>query len=224
MKTRYAIVCGSRSGSTYLCELLRSTNRCGNPQEFFNPALVSDYKRQLKLSQSADLMTYKHKVMNQFATANSVFGVKIVGCSEQLELFTASGLQPTHWIWLEREDKILQAISRYKAWKTNRWHKRIGDSYPAVEYSQKDIQWCLDEIYKEEEFFADFFSDKDHIKISYELDLCAEPDQTILACLAHMDINIDEIPELKSESVIVRNDEAETWKEWFIRDTHFENY
>ena len=62
---KYAILCGSRTGSSYLCNLLRSTNRCGKPSEFFNLEL--------------DFPSCKHKLIKKYKTENEVFGVKIVG-------------------------------------------------------------------------------------------------------------------------------------------------
>ena len=48
MKAKYAILCSSRSGSTHLCDLLKSTNRAGNPEEFFNKSLDFNHLRKGK--------------------------------------------------------------------------------------------------------------------------------------------------------------------------------
>jgi len=224
MKKKYAIRCGSRTGSTLLCELLRSTNRCGQPQEYANPELVSDYVREVGLDQSAGIAEYRNKLFNKKSTENEVFGIKVVGTTAQTDIFNEMDIKPTHWIRLHREDKILQAISRFKAWKTNIWHRGTKTKVPLVTYSFNDIDWCLREIEKEEAYFDEFFKDKDHISISYELDLLEEPEQTATACLVHMGISIDELPEFKPVGEIHRDEVSYEMRERYLKDVTRANY
>lgn len=224
MRKKYAIRCGSRTGSTLLCELLRSTNRCGFPREYANPELVNSYMQEVGLPQTASLQEYRNKLFNKRSTENEVFGIKVVGLIAQTRIFNQMEINPTHWIRIHREDKVLQAVSRYKAWKTNIWHRGAKTNAPLVPYSFSDIDWCLKEIIEEEAHFDDFFADKDHISISYEYDLVEEPEQTAVACLIHMGISIDELPEFKTASTIHRDDNSYTMRDKYLRDVVFADY
>jgi len=188
MKSKYAIVCGSRSGSTFLCDLLRSTIRAGNPQEFFNLDLRDGF---------AEMGTgkgYVDGVINGTKTENEVFGAKIVGF-DQWNAAANSPLQFTDFIWLDRGNKVAQAISRFKSWKTNTWHTNKPLD---VKYSFKDIKWCYDEIKKEDKFYQEFFSKNNHLKVSYEQDLISNKDQTVKCILNHLNVNSNELPKLES--------------------------
>lgn len=205
MKAKYAIVCGSRSGSTLLCDLLKSTKRAGDPQEFFNEDLIKDFK---KLDKGKG---YKDGIINGTKTENEVFGVKVVGF-DQWKNFKESNLNLTHYVYLERENKIAQAISRYKSWKTNKWH---SNKPLDVEYSFEDIKWCYEEILKEDEFFKNFFQGQDHQRISYEKDLLNNKEQTIRCILNHLDVNNNDLPSLKTERVKIANFESKKMEKKF---------
>lgn len=171
---KYAIVCGSRSGSTYLCKLLNSTNRCGRPEEYFNA--------DLRYTQD------RHELLKMYKTENDVFGVKIVGLSQWAN-YLSSQLQISHWIWLRRDDEVLQAISRYIAYTTNGWHRDVEP--PA--YSFSGIQWCLEEIRTENQFYQKMFEDTECLELSYERDVCDNPITTITSILTYLNINLEEL-------------------------------
>jgi len=198
---KFAIICGSRTGSTYLCDMLSSTNRCGFPKEFFN--------KSMKFGDN------KHEWIRKFQTENSVFGVKIVGF-DQLRAFFDSNMQVNYLIWLYREDSILQAISRYIAYKTNGWHKKRE----RPEYSYEGIKWCLEEVEKENQFFEEYFEDKNHLKLSYEIDICDGIGQSVVSILQYMNITTEELPRIKS----VRKTTEEGNNEWKVRFNEEQEY
>lgn len=207
MKSKYAIVCGSRSGSTYLCDLLKSTKRSGDPQEFFNKDLREEFEKLNKKG-------YVDGIVNGTKTENDVFGVKIVGF-DQWDEFQKSTLTLTHYVWLDRSNKVAQAVSRYKSWKTNTWHTNESID---IEYSYDDIKWCYEEILREDEFYSKLFSEIDHVKVSYEKDLIANKDQTIRCILSHLGVNNNELPPLKSERVKIANFESKKMEKRFLEE------
>jgi len=210
---KYAVMCGSRSGSSYLCDLLKSTNRCGNPNEYFNPELKDSWMEKFGYKPS-----YVDRLINKTKTENDVFGVKIVGVKDQLETYNNSILNLSHWIWLRRENQILQAISRYRAWETGIWHMKHPNHKKTVEYNKGGIQWCLDEIRSEEKFYEEYFNDKDHIEIWYEDDLVDAPEQTVVSILSYLKISTEEIPVLKTTQIISRDKISEEWQNRFTSD------
>ncbi len=210
MKSKYAIVCGSRSGSTYLCDLLKSTNRAGDPKEYFNPDFNFDYLRNNK--------GFIDSIINVSKTENDVFGVKIVG-KQQLSRYEKSSLEITHCIYLVRSDSIDQAISRYKAWKTNIWHFKNGmTTMPDINYSYDGIKWCLDEVIEENKFYKTLLDGTNYLEVVYEDDLLENPSQTIVCILEHLGISIDELPELQSTQIIFRNEQSKQWKSRFKKE------
>lgn len=216
MKSKYAIVCGSRSGSTYLCDLLKSTNRAGDPKEYFNTDLNFDYLRNGK--------GFIDSIINGTKTENEVFGIKIVG-KQQLSKYEKSTLEITHCIYLVRNDSIDQAISRYKAWRTGIWHFNNGiTTMPDINYSYDGIKWCLDEIIEENNFYRTLLDGTDYLEVVYENDLLENSAQTIVCILEHLGISIDELPELKSTQIISRNNQSKQWKLKFMKELKERKY
>jgi LPS sulfotransferase NodH len=119
----YTILTTPRSGSTFLCATLQSTQIAGLPTEHLRqPAVVLsnycnfDYLRYLQL-----MMSYK-------VTSNNVFGTKIISHflqNFQTSKFNIDELFEKHFskfIYLIRKDKIAQAVSIFLAQTTNTWH------------------------------------------------------------------------------------------------------
>jgi LPS sulfotransferase NodH len=194
---KYAIVCGSRSGSTYLCDLLSSTNRCGKPQEFCNPDMGYGKDR--------------HKWIREYTTENDVFGIKVVGIRQWANFRVSSQLVVNRCIYLYREDAILQAISRYIAFTTNGWHRKTE----RPEFSYEGIKWCLDEVIEENQFFGRMASKFNWLTISYEEDLCKYPEQTVVSILSDLNISLDDLPAIKP-SEDYKKENNEDWKRKFI--------
>lgn len=204
MKSKYAIVCSSRSGSTLLCDLLKSTNRAGDPQEFFNEDIRCKFEKYNKKG-------YADGIIKATKTENDVFGVKLVGF-DQWAAFNKNPMNLTHYIWLHRENQVAQAVSRYKSWKTNKWHT---DKPIEVAYSFEDIRWCYEDILREGLACEIFFSNNDHIKVSYEKDLLANKDQTIRCILNHLGVNNNELPTLKSKQTKISNYQSKMMEKRF---------
>lgn len=209
MKSKYAILCGSRCGSTHLCDLLKSTNRAGKPEEFFNKSLNFNHLDNSK--------GFIDSIVNGTKTENDVFGVKIVGI-DQLEEYSNSQLDITHCILLSREDKVSQAISRYKSWKTNVWHlSEKHKTIPKVEYSFEDIKWCYEQIILEYKIFNDILKGTNYFEVTYE-DLIENPEQTVFCILEYLNISTNELPELKSKQIKVSGRESLGWKQRFEKE------
>jgi LPS sulfotransferase NodH len=168
---------------------------------------------------NCSLEEYRNKIVRKTRTENDVCGIKVVGITQQWHNFIASNFSPQYWIRLYREDKIMQAISRYKAWKTNKWET----SQPEIKYSCSDIQWCLEEIKKEEKKFNTFFHNKKHLLINYELDLLEQPEQTVYSILNYMNISQEELPLLRSSHTILRNGQNRSWKNRYLSEKTYDS-
>lgn len=217
---KYVIRCGSRSGSTYLGDLLISTNRCGLPKEYFNPVLERKFRELLDVDFNSSLYEYRKAIVTKTKTENDIVGIKVLGTGQQWNVLSRSAFNPTHWIWLERKDKVMQAISRYKAIKTKNWVHRKNKKFTAkqIKYCFADIKRCLNEIIRENNTFANFFKNQEHLKIYYESDLLGKPYETIRNILIYLEVNIDDLPYIKSSNRILRNGKDYEWKKRFLHD------
>ncbi|MGL5877673.1 MAG: Stf0 family sulfotransferase [Xenococcaceae cyanobacterium] len=122
-KISYAILTTPRSGSTFLCATLQSTQIAGFPTEHLRQpsAVLSQYC-------GFDYLRYLQAIKNFKVTSNEVFGTKII--SHFLQVFekdrsnfeTVCQKEFSKFIYLIRRDKIAQAVSIFLAQKTDVWH------------------------------------------------------------------------------------------------------
>ena len=138
----YIICAAHRSGSNYLCDLLRRTHIAGRPEEFFSQWHLSALAREKNPGVHDDeswesVKNYLENVLERGSSSNGVFGVKILGTQintigEKLSTLpwigatslaeALSGLFPNlHYLYLTRNDKIGQAISFARAIQTELW-------------------------------------------------------------------------------------------------------
>lgn len=123
----YAIITTPRSGSTYLCDLLDSTNIAGRPTEHLRLAT-----QELARHCNFNYLTLLDNLMEYRVTNNSshsVFGTKLISHF----LFELQQTKPNFkqifksidkFILLVRKDKVAQAVSLVVAQKTEVWHLR----------------------------------------------------------------------------------------------------
>lgn len=219
----YAILGPSRSGSSHLCDILESTNRLGNPDEYFNKDMMPYYLNHFfpKNTQS-----YSDKITWHSKKENFVVGVKFTNITH---LQTAKDFdfldKIQFWIWIKREDKILQAISRYKSWKTGIWdhNELLKNKNKEANYNFDEIKFVLENIISEEKEFESFLEDKNYMEISYEKDIVESPEQTVISVLNFLSVPIEYLPKIKSNQKIMRNEESYRWKEKFISELKSKN-
>lgn len=226
---KYAVLCTNRSGSSFLCEALTSTNRCGKPQEFFNPWIKEQLAEEFSYHKGKgifpedekgrpilfDRVKYKEKIIKDFRTKNDVFGIKVVGFWQLMDFASSKPQNDWKYIYLYREDKVLQAISAYIADKTNGWHKETTPP----EYDKDAIKWYYDMILKDEEVILEYLQDKNYLSLSYENDLCESLEQTVTSILNYLDISTEELPEIKISNKYRKPKEPNlTWKKKFLEE------
>lgn len=139
-ETSYAILTTPRSGSTYLCDLLDSTNIAGRPREHLRFAA-----QELALYCNFDYLRLLDNVMQYRTTDNGVFGTKIISHF----LFELQQTKPDFkqifkaidkFILLIRKDKLAQAVSLVLAQKTAIWHLHTNKKDPTYQSKLADIK------------------------------------------------------------------------------------
>jgi LPS sulfotransferase NodH len=116
----YAICGEARSGSSYLGRLLASTGLLGQPLEYFNgPSIRNVVQSDYPLDPEAQLAA----IPRLGATANGVYGVKVLGTHFDAVTATrwAERLPNLSFISLRRDDLLAQAISHVRAMQTKQW-------------------------------------------------------------------------------------------------------
>ncbi|WP_188342651.1 Stf0 family sulfotransferase [Phyllobacterium sp. 628] len=203
------IICGTpRTGSTLLCDLLKSTNVAGNPKSFFRRQSISRWVEQWGLPDAQTLgetdfkNAYLKAVIKAGKAGTDVFGLRLMRenldelsafldqifpllPSDKMRLEAAFG-HPLY-IHLTREDKLAQAISLIKAEQTGLWH--IAPDGTEIERvgTPKHPEYDFERIHRErtdlERYDAAWISGFDDQKIkplhiAYET-LAVEPAETL---------------------------------------------
>jgi LPS sulfotransferase NodH len=152
----YAICTAPRSGSNLLCQWLASTGVLGRPLEYFNgparrvlddPAYPDDRVAQVEW------------IRTKSATPNGLYGVKLF--SDNRTLVSPVGEQtpvlPVHtYIYLERRDRLGQAMSWVRALQTQQYRSTQPVQEPA-RYDGAAIRDRLRAINVEHENWSAFF-------------------------------------------------------------------
>ncbi len=142
----YAICSTPRCGSSLLARELWRSGACGAPHEYFN--FYSVMLRYAARLGTASLHDYARRVVALRTGPNGVFGFKTH--LEHFLFFSAlSGLaqryRPMHYIIIEREDPVAQAVSYVMARETGQWLAgQPGRAAPA--YDRKMIDEAIEEL------------------------------------------------------------------------------
>lgn len=142
--TEAYILCGTpRTGSTFLCALLKSTGVAGIAESYFREPDEPTWAVQWSITRSEDGTfsdaDYVRAAFNAGRTENGVFAVRIMwGSMESLidklrAIYPHEGSKPldllelafgsTRFVHLRRENVLAQAISWFRAEQTDIWHQ-----------------------------------------------------------------------------------------------------
>ena len=210
----YLICSEHRSGSTLLCELLASTSRLGNPDEFLrHTEFAARFEREPAL---------RDEVLRQATSANGVFGLKLF--SQQFDVTSKARwierLPNLRFIHLERQDLLGQAISLVKALQTDQYFASQAAS-SAPRYDRKAIARHMARIAEGQARWRCYFARNGIIPLwlSYER-IVADPTAAVTAVAAHVGVDEQVIPDPSRLNVAVQRDElSEEWRTRFIAET-----
>ena len=191
----YIICFTERCGSTMLCSFIKKTNCLGVPDEYINPRGVAQI--YLKKYPSKDIFEY-FDVLRRNQITNDVFGMKT--SFYDLNVLLERGivgelLSPIKFIYMTRHNVIQQAISSYRARKSNLWHFYKNQSNSSqvpvieIEYNEEEILTHVESRLKERLQWENFFSlySINPLRITYE-DVTKEPHK-VLQKIAHFIID-----------------------------------
>lgn len=124
---RYLIVTSPRAGSTWLAQTLGATGACGVPGEYLHPGVINAFRQWATAGFSFG--HFMAELEPRRTTPNGVFALKLLA-GQTLARMRAANREPliqvllAHFdrlIYLQRRDKIAQAMSFYVAEQTGRF-------------------------------------------------------------------------------------------------------
>ncbi|MEM9481933.1 MAG: Stf0 family sulfotransferase [Verrucomicrobiota bacterium] len=235
----YLVCATHRSGSSLFCQSLWHTGLCGYPQEFFSPTQAEKISKEheLGVDPAADFPGYVKKLITARQSPNGVFGGKVMWAhldplKEQLNVESETDLiarlrdllPNLQFFWAQRDDKVRQAISLWKAKQTNIYNslqigKRESPDTPP-EYDFEGIRKIRDRFEGEDANWAAFF-ERNGIQpheVHYE-DFAPQHEEATLAVLRDLDISIPDDFEMLPLTYRKQSDALnDTWYERFKSD------
>jgi trehalose 2-sulfotransferase len=219
LRKSYLIASSYRCGSSYLCWLLWKTGLLGAPSEVLNP--TSELPQFINRFKTSDPNDYITKILERRVSRNGVFGVK--AHFHHFEAYQKQyppllkRLAPVTYIYINRPDKIAQAVSMAKALQSNRWHSRMeGGPKPSLRYDREMIANCLADIEEQDEAWRRWF--KAHKVSSFDVsynDLTKDAAGVVRGILELLGVENDEPDEVYVPAVDKQGDE--TNNEWIER-------
>jgi trehalose 2-sulfotransferase len=189
----YWICMVPRCGSTYLSQLLIRTGVLGRPQEYLN--IEGVYRREAR---AAGFESYLRQVRVDAATSNGVHGMKVtfdhIAHLIQRDLFP---LPSDRYVYLTREDVLMQGISFYRAVRSGVWTEPSARTPRPVEYDAEAIWEHVDMLVRMmsqwERLFAWYGIQP--LRLTYE-ELVSSPAEAVraIAELMGVEIEMSQIP------------------------------
>ena len=240
----YIICTSPRSGSTLLCHLLRATGVAGRPGSLFHVPRLDGWLNDYGLSETK-FATHQDALRAVFAKARekgaggtALFGLRMQRPSFPFFMAQLAQLHPglpndrarieaafgpTLFVYLNRADKLDQAISRVKAEQTGLWHRAADGSElerngPPAEpsYDAAAIAHHLDALTQMDAEWAAWFAAQkvSPMRIEYRA-LSANPRAELARILAALNL----APEIANQTAIptakLADDINTQWRERF---------
>lgn len=236
--TSYILCTNPRSGSWLLSEGLASTGVAGNPREWFHHEEESYQCGQwgVECSASSGYSSYLAEVLKHGATPNGILGVKLhyyqfaelpkkLATIEECQGLPIAeairrALPGTRYLWLLRRDKVRQAISYYRACKTDNWwsidgkapYKRNGTVEQAT-YDPQAISEFEETVARNDSSWESYFRNNgiSPLTVHYE-DLAEDYRHEILRILRWLDVPSAETISIAAPRVRRQSDsQTEEW-------------
>ncbi|MAR01135.1 MAG: hypothetical protein CMI00_11460 [Oceanospirillaceae bacterium] len=183
----YIICATQRSGSTMLCDDLKSTKIAGLPKEYFNKPM-----KKLKEQANADGKVFLDSLFESASTENGVVGIKVmsnqinrIGEVVKIIFPEYADMKPDEaffkyfkdfkFVYLKRKNVVKQAVSRFIARGTGVYHlrgkKELPENYGSeVEYNYEELAKEAKKIRRENVKWRKYFKlfDVNFYELEYE--------------------------------------------------------
>ena len=213
----YMIASTQRSGSYFLSHLLEATGRMGRPFEYLQPCFMAAFQKRFGQS---DARATLREIFRRRTTPNGWFGMKAhwgqydeARSDWQIDDL----LRIDHFIFLERRDRVAQAVSLVIAEQTGSWtHLQRVEATP--NYSATAITRALKKIEADYRGWRAHFAAKGicPIHIFYE-DLVSDPLASINRIMTACGLEpLDRLPVMAPARQVSAPNRV--WTERYIRE------
>jgi LPS sulfotransferase NodH len=237
--TRAYLICTTpRSGSTLLCRYLTATGCAGVPDEYlFEKTLPRFYGKH----GVGDFPSYFRALLENEATPNGVFGLKLMGAPDVFAGYLArlrelpglaqpelapwqlveAALPGVRYVWLTRRHKIRQAISLHRALRFGVWQSTEPGAArrQTSELELAGIDECLSDLIAWDGAWEEYFAAAGvrPLTLVYE-DVVRDPAAAVHAVLGHLEVPAP--PDWKPgvpERARLADDATARWEEIYRR-------
>lgn len=225
LRKSYVVASSYRCGSTFFCSELWRTGVLGAPGEYLNIGegrMLRDV--MANRLQAASPEDYFAKLLACRTSRNGVFGMKahfhhfeaaLNWCPSMLDL-----LSPVTYIYLNRRDKLAQAVSMARAMQTDAWTSMDGAVEMALRYDEGLIIQCLEDIRQQRLGWLRWFEINNiaPFVVNYE-DLVADKAKVIRSVVELLGVQNDEPEEIRPPIAERQGDETNiAWAARFRRE------
>jgi LPS sulfotransferase NodH len=199
-----------RSGSWLLSEALYNAGVAGHPHEYFRPDFWEVWAHEWQLSPQASIDEYIAAAKARTCTPNGVFSVKVhwyqlrwlygaltsggpFSSAHAAELVGAS-LAPLRYVFLWRRDTARQAISYYRASRSQKWFakEQAAHDLDCRSVDLQQIRWFEDVVIEHRDDWRRYFAagGVQPIEVQYE-SLAASYEATVAALLSQLGVDTE---------------------------------
>jgi len=224
LRKSYIVASTPRCGSTFLCSLLWQTGVLGAPSEYWNCRKRASPKtigtRMMERLEASSGVDYLTKLLACRTSKNGIFGVKVhfSHFEEVLRGFpkVLDMLSPVTYIYIERQDKLAQAVSMARSLQTGVWAAGRNRQRPPMTYDRNLISRCLDTLETQRLGWLRWFQTNriDPTIVTYEK-LIADPASVVSGIIDLLGVSNDDPHEVQQRAVQRQSDG--TNKEWAAR-------
>lgn len=228
---RYILATMPRSGSTLCSIRLWQSGQLGAPLEYLNFRMASGLLERLGYGLGEDgrpndgdqLAQYWRNLHQLRTSPNGVFGCKLFICNlmvlaNRYPEFLSS-IAPTHVVYLTRMSLVRQAISYYRAQRSNAWFGGVR-AKQSLEYDFQRIQSCLVSLCTQMAVWEQLFKKwgVTPLRVYYE-QMCQRPRGVVGAIKVHLDVAHDPAERISVPLLVRQADRTtEAWQARFEKD------
>jgi len=219
-----------RSGSWLLCEHLYSTGLVGTPEEYFRPDYLAGYRAQWGVDEPVSMERYIELCLRHTSASTGVFTAKIHWYQMDWLCRTLREDRPAErfrklfgdvrYVHLVRRDSIRQALSWYRAIRSNSWFD-LGDGRRRFEGvpDLQQVRWLEDTLHDHGLRWREFFRTMGVVPHVVDFtEVVDRPAETVRSVLAHLGIDPPEAHKLEEGRLVKQSDGwTDMWERAYLQ-------
>lgn len=238
------IICATpRSGTTLLCDLLAETGVTGVPNSFYRAESVGNFARKLSVAEGPEFeRRYLEAILREGRGDTDVFSMRVMWpsvatmrealgavfpdeTSDAARIGAAFGT--TLYLFIERRDKVAQAISRIKAEQSGLWHRAAdgsvreqGGEFRVPEYDAARLRDSIAETTAHDAEWRNWFAREGiaPMEMSYE-ELAADPQVAMARLLGALGRDPEIAKRIVPRTAKLADATSREWAERFARES-----